>query len=303
MKALVTGGLGFIGSNLVDELVKKHEIVVIDNLSAGKKDYLNKKAKFYEADIADLEKLEKIFSKEKPELVFHLAAQKDVRKSVENPGEDAKTNIIGSLNLLQLAVKYNVKKFVFSSTGGAVYGDEVKLPTPENAETKPVSPYGCAKLAVEKYIYYFGKVHDLDYVVLRYANVYGPRQDSKGEAGVVAIFMDKMRNNINPVINGAGEQTRDFVYVDDVVKANISSLKAKGIFNIGSGKETSINELFDKINNLFSGKFKKKYSASRLGEQKRSWLNIEKAEAELSWKPEINLDSGLKKTLDWFNSK
>lgn len=304
MKALVTGGLGFIGSNLVDELVRLgYDVVIVDNLSTGKMENLNKKAKLYIKDIINFEELENIFDKEKPEIVFHLAAQANVRKSVENPSEDAKTNIIGSLNLLHLSSKYKVKKFIFSSSGGAVYGDDVELPAPENEEEKPVSPYGCAKLAVEKYIYYFNKIWNLDYVILRYANVYGPRQDSKGEAGVVAIFIDKMMQGINPEINGNGKQTRDFVYVDDVVKANIASLKGKGIFNISAGKNTSINELFDKINNLFSNKFKKKYAPAKLGEQMRSWLDISLAKAKLGWKPEVSLDLGLKKTFDWFNQK
>lgn len=283
MKILVSGGAGFIGSNLVDKLVELgHNVVVIDNLSTGKKENLNKKAVFYETDIINKPILEKIFEKERFEIVFHLAAQIDVRKSVEDSSKDAETNIIGSLNLLELSRKYRIKKFIFSSTGGAIYGD-CKIPTPENEKEMPFSPYGCAKLAVEKYIYYFNKVFGLDYVILRYANVYGPRQNSKGEAGVVAIFLAKMINNTNPEINGTGEQTRDFVFVDDVVEANILALsKVSGVFNISTGKETSINEIFHKLNSLFDSKFSEKHAEAKKGEQEKSCLDNKKAGKFLS---------------------
>ncbi len=313
MKILVTGGAGFIASHLVDRLIKEgHKVVIIDNLSTGRKENINPKAKFYKLDIQS-PTVADVFKKEKPEIVFHLAAQIDVRKSVEDPLEDAKTNILGSLNIIQSF--YNSRKlasnsrklvkFIFASTGGAIYGDADIIPTPENYPEFPLSPYGICKLTVEKYLNYYYKVFGLPYVALRYANVYGPRQNSKGEAGVIAIFCDKMLAGQQPVINGTGRQTRDFVFVDDVVEANILAMKSKkiGIYNIGTSQETNINTIFRQLKKLTGSQCKEEHLPPKPGEQKKSCLDFKKAKKELGWQPSINLDKGLKITVDYFKSK
>jgi len=306
---LVTGGAGFIGSHLVDRLIKEgYRVVVIDNLSTGKKENLNPKAKFYKLDIQD-KKIKEIFKKEKPTIIFHFAAQINVRKSVEDPVLDAKVNILGSLNIIQNFVNENrgldfqkFKKFIFASTGGAIYGDAKVIPTPENYQENPVSPYGIAKLAVEKYLYYYWKVYKLKFISLRLANVYGPRQNSKGEAGVIAIFCDKMLSGNQPIINGSGKQTRDFVYVNDVVEAAILGLKKNkvGIYNIGTAKETNINLIFRKLKKITNSNCKEKHAPPLKGEQKRSCLDYSKVQKELGWQPKFTLEKGLKKTVDWF---
>ena len=304
MNILVTGGAGFIGSHIVDSLVKKeHKLIVIDNLSTGLEENLNSEVRFYKRSISD--DLSDIFEKEKPKVVFHLAAQINVRRSVENPVFDAKNNIIGSLNILENMRKTGGKKIVFSSTGGAIYGDKVKIPTPESEEEKPYSPYGVAKLSIEKYLNFYKKVHGIDFVSLRYANVYGPRQNSRGEAGVIAIFLDKILKGDQPTINGSGKQTRDYVYVKDVVSANILSLQkeSSGIFNVGTSKETSVNELFEKIVELTGKTVKEVHGPSKKGEQMRSCLSYEKIKKELGWEPKFDLDSGLKETVEWFKGK
>jgi len=301
MKILVTGGVGFIGSHLVDELIKQgNEVVVLDNLSTGLKENLNEKAIFYCEDLTNFDKILEIFNKEKPEVIFHLAAQIDVRKSVENPIEDAKINIVNALNLLELAVKYKIKHFVFSSTGGAIYGD-TKTPTFENEKENPVSPYGCAKLAIEKYLNFYNKIYGLKYTCLRYANVYGERQNGKGEAGVIAIFFEKMFSGENPAIFG-GSQTRDYVYVKDVVNANLLALNddKSEIYNVGTGKETNIIEIFNKINNFFGNKFEAVYKEKKKGEQEKSCLSFEKINKSLGWKPEFDLDNGLRQVYEWY---
>ena len=304
MKLLVTGGAGFIGSHLVDALIKEgHQVVVIDDLSCGKKENVNPAAKFIELDIRD-KKLKDIFEKEKPEIVFHLAAQKNIKISVEDPCLDAEINIVGSLNLLENC-RMNKTKIVFSSTGGAIYGDTKNRPTPENEPEKPVSPYGVAKLAIDKYLYYYQQVFSLPFVSLRYANVYGPRQDPKGEAGVVAIFLEKMLAGEQPVINGDGQQTRDYVYVSDVVNANIKAMKpeVKGIYNIGTGLETDVNELFRKILTLGNFSFKEKHGPAIMGEQLTSSLDTQKAKTVFNWSPKTTLEEGIKMTIEWFRNK
>lgn len=256
MNILVTGGAGFIGSHVVDVLIEKgHRVSVIDDLSTGSKDNLNPKATFYKRSIND--NISEIFEKEKPEVVFHLAAQIDLRKSVNETIFDANTNIIGALNVLENMKKFEGKKIIFSSTA-AVYGDDVKVPTNESEKEQPQSPYGIAKLSIEKYLSFYKRVHDIDFVVLRYANVYGPRQNSKGEAGVVAIFINKILSKEQPIINGSGLQTRDYVYVKDVVKANMLAFEndASGIFNVGTGIETNVNEVFKKIIELMEVRVK-----------------------------------------------
>lgn len=305
MKILVTGGAGFIGSHLVDRLVKlKYRVVVIDDLSSGKKENINSKAKFYKIDICQ-KKVSEIFRKEKIGIVFHLAAQKNLRKSVDDPVYDAQINILGSLNLLENCVKYKVKKFIFASTGGAIYGEAIKIPTPETYSAQPTSPYGITKLSIDYYLYFYHLVHGLKYISLRLANVYGTRQDPEGEAGVVAIFIDRILKNRQPVINGDGKQTRDYVYVDDVVKASILALKKNrvGYYNIGTEKETSVNQLFKKIVRISDQKIKEVHGPAKLGEQQRSCLDCQKAKKELSWQPKIDLNQGLRLTYQWFKEK
>jgi UDP-glucose 4-epimerase len=305
MKILVAGGAGFIGSHLADKLIgKDHTVVVVDNLSTGRKENLNPKAKLYKIDICSL-KISQIFKKEKPQVVFHFAAQIDIRKSVEDPIQDAKINILGSLNILENCRKYKVKKIIFASTGGAIYGDADIIPTPEIYPEFPLSPYGVEKLTIDKYLNYYEQVFGLPYISLRLANVYGPRQNSKGEAGVVAIFCDKMLLGKQPIISGNGAQTRDFVYVDDVVQAAILSMKSKksGIFNIGTAKETNIKTIFRKLKELTDSKCKEVHAAAKPGEQKRSCLDCEKAKKQFGWQPKYSVDKGLEKTALYFSGK
>lgn len=305
VKILVTGGAGFIGSNLVDALIDQgHEVVVIDNLSAGSKENINDKASFIELDIVD-KKLSEVFAAEKPEVVFHAAAQVDVRKSVADPVWDAQQNILGSINLLENCKKFKVRKIIFFSTGGAIYGDTTDIPTAETHAELPISPYGIGKLAVEKYLDYYHKIFSLPYISLRYANVYGPRQNSKGEAGVVAIFADQALAGQNPVITGDGKQTRDYVYVDDVVAANLKALAfdSVGIFNIGTGKETDVNDLAELIKKNVETDIEFTHGPAKPGEQQRSCLDWSKAKKELNWQPEVDIKQGIVKTLDWFKQK
>lgn len=304
-KILVTGGAGFIGSHLADELIKKgHEVVVVDNLSTGSKLNLNKKAKFYKVDIQD-KKINNVFLKEKPDIVFHFAAQINVRRSVESPMEDAKINICGSLNILENCKKFRIKKIIFSSTGGAIYGDANIIPTPEDYAEYPLSPYGIAKLATEKYLNYYNKVFGVSFVVLRFANVYGPRQNSKGEAGVIAIFCDKIFSGKQPIINGDGLQTRDFIYVSDAVGAAILAMQTEknGIFNIGTGRETNINDIFSIIKKESGFNLKESHGPAQKGEQQRSCLNFSSAKEVLGWEPKHGLEEGLEKTVAWFKNK
>jgi len=301
-KILVSGGAGFIGSHLTDKLMDKgHNVVVVDNLSTGKKENLNPKAKFYEADICNSE-ISQIFEEEKPEIVFHFAAQIDVRKSVKDPIQDAKTNILGSLNLLQNCQKNEVRKFIFASSGGAIYGDTDIIPTPETHSENPESPYGICKLTIEKYLHFYKETFGLNYTALRLANIYGPRQNSKGEAGVIAIFCDKILKNEEVVINGDGEQTRDFVFVDDVVNAALLSMgqEKSDIYNIGTGIETNINEIFGKIKELTGSNCEESHAPGKPGEQKRSCLDNSKAKKKLGWRPEYGLEKGLMDTIKWF---
>jgi len=308
-KIIVSGGAGFIASHLTDKLIEKgHDVVVIDNLSTGKKENLNPKAKFYEMDICD-SKISQIFEGEKPEIVFHFAAQIDIRKSVKDPIEDAKINILGSLNLLENCREFGVKKFIFASTGGAIYGDTNIIPTPENHLENPESPYGICKLTIEKYLNFYKKTYGLNSAVLRLANIYGPRQNSKGEAGVIAIFCDKMLKNEQVTINGDGEQTRDFIFIDDVVNAALlatfrgpSSADSVPIYNIGTGKETNIDEVFRKIKEFTNSNCQEIHGPAKPGEQKRSCLDYSKAKRELNWQPSYDLDNGLEKTVNWFHS-
>lgn len=306
MKILVTGGAGFIGSHIVDALIEKgFDVIVIDNLSTGNKENLNSKVKFYELNIKNKREIEEIFKKEKPDYVFHLAAQINVRESIRNPVKDALVNIIGTLDLLDCCVKYKVKKIIFSSTGGAIYGDDAKIPSNEEEKENPTSPYGIAKLTIEKYLEFYKNIYGLDYVSLRYSNVYGPKQNSKGEAGVIAIFIDKILSEEQPIINGSGEQTRDYVYVKDVANANLLALKLSGIFNVGTGIETSVNEIFKRIVKEMGKNgenIKEIHGDAIKGEQMRSCLDTNRLIKE-GWKINYDLDNGLRETVEWFIKK
>ncbi len=305
-KILITGGAGFIGSHVADGyLAMGHEVVIVDDLSTGHRANLPERAAFYEADLTDEAELERILARERPDVINHHAAQKSVRLSVADPAMDARINIIGSLRLLELGRRHEVKKVIFISTGGAIYGEASQVPTPEEYPAWPVSPYGIAKLSVEHYLYYYGDQFGLPYVVLRYANVYGPRQDPHGEAGVVAIFAERLLAGEECVLYGDGEQTRDYVYVGDLVRANIAALApgVRGTFNIGTSSETSVNELYRAVARVIGVERPARYAPPRAGEQRRSAVDIRKAARELDWRPEISLPDGLARTVDYFRSR
>ena len=305
MKVLVTGGAGFIGSHLVDRLVQEgHEVIIVDNLVTGKRRNINRAARFYKLDVQSW-RLERVFRNERPNVVMHLAAQMDVRKSVEDPMFDAQVNILGTLNVLQQAVKHGVRKVVFSSSGGAIYGEQETYPAPESHVTKPMSPYGLSKLCGEQYLSYYQRSSGLQVVSLRYANVYGPRQDPEGEAGVVAIFIQKMLNNEQAVINGNGRQTRDFVFVEDVVEANLAVMgqDTQGTYNVGTGVETSINDLFRILIQHTGSTCKEVHGPAKKGEQARSVIDSTRLRHELSWDPKADLSDGLKKTVEYFRER
>lgn len=305
MKVLVTGGAGFIGSHLVDRLIQEgHEVVVVDNLLTGKRRNLNKEARFYKQDIQS-SRLERVFSRERPLLVMHLAAQVDLRRSVEDPIFDAQVNILGTLNLLVQAVKYGTRKVIFASSGGAIYGEQDVFPAPESHPIRPLSPYGISKLNGEQYLAYYQRVSGIQHVILRYSNVYGPRQDPEGEAGVIAIFMGKMLAGEQPIINGNGRQTRDFVFVDDVVEANLAAMgkEVQGIYNVGTAEETSINDLFRLLVELTNAGCKELHGPAKKGEQARSVVDISRLRQELGWEPKVPLREGLKRTVEFFRER
>jgi len=302
MKILVTGGAGFIGSHIVDAYVNEgHKVVIIDDLSTGRIQNVNKNAEFVCANIQDAE-VEEVFQRHSFDVVNHQAAQMDVRRSVEDPIYDARNNVIGFINILQNAVKYGAKKVIFSSSGGAIYGEQDNFPADEEHKLQPYSPYGITKLVGEKYLFFYALNYGIKYTALRYANVYGPRQNPFGEAGVVAIFTKMLLENQQPVINGNGEQTRDFVYVKDVVRASVLALEQKesNIFNIGTARETTINELYDSLSKAADGRLEAKHGPGKEGEQFRSVISYKKAEKELGWQPTYSLDKGLKETIDYF---
>lgn len=302
MKILVTGGAGFIGSHVVDRLLLEgHEVTVVDNLSTGRRRNLNKAASFYKLDIQN-SRLEKVFRNERPSLVMHLAAQMDVRRSVDDPIYDAQVNILGTLNLMEQAFKHGTRKIVFSSSGGAIYGEQELFPAPEGHPTRPLSPYGISKLTGEHYLSYYQRVSGIQFVSVRYANVFGPRQDPEGEAGVVAIFIQKMLNAEQAVINGNGRQTRDFVYVEDVVEANLAVMgqEVQGVYNVGTGEETTINTLFSTLKEITGSEYQEIHGPAKKGEQSRSVVDAAKLRNELGWEPRVTLREGLEKTVAYF---
>lgn len=305
MKVLVTGGAGFIGSHLVDRLVQEgNQVIVIDNLSTGKRKQVNKKSQFYKMDIRS-KRIERVFRKERPLIVVHLAAQMNVRLSTEDPVFDADVNILGTLNLLEHAMKHGVRKVSFASSGGAVYGEQEVFPAAESHRTDPLSPYGISKLAGEKYLAYYTNTTGLRHVVLRFGNVYGPRQEPEGEAGVVAIFSKLMLEGGQPIINGTGKQTRDFVYVDDVVESIMVTIgeDIQGIFNVGTGQEATVNECYGIIKELTNSSCKDLYGAAKKGEQFRSVLDVMKLRERFGWDPQVSLPDGLRMTVEFFNAQ
>lgn len=300
-KIIVTGGAGFIGSTLVDKLISEgHEVAIIDNLVSGKRDYVNPQAKLYEVDICS-EEVAEVFKTEQPDIVYHLAAQIDVRISVSDPIYDNKINAVGSLNILENCRLHNVKKFIFSSTGGAIYGEAEEIPTTESAPTYPLSPYGIHKLTTEKYCNFYREVYGLDYTILRFANVYGPRQYKGGEAGVVSIFIEHAVSGKNCIINGDGLQTRDYVYVDDVVAAlsKAKDVTYQGEINISFGQEITLLAVVTAIQESLGAEFAPSHAEAKPGEQRRSCLSYARATKILNWEPQINITEGVKRTIEW----
>lgn len=301
MRILITGGAGFIASHVQDAyLALGHEVAVIDNLVSGNRRNLHPKTKFYEIDIID-PKVKKIFEEFKPEIVSHHAAQMDVRRSVADPTYDAQVNVLGMINLLEASRLNGVKKVIFSSTGGAIYGEQDYFPADEKHPLRPASPYGLTKMVGEEYLKLYERLYGLPFTVLRYGNIYGPRQNPHGEAGVVAIFCKKLLKGETPVINGDGGQTRDYVYVGDVVKANEKVLQqdVTGVYNIGTGIETDVNDLA-RVLGALSGKGKFDHGPAKQGEQRRSVISSQAIQQKLGWQPTVKIEEGLQKTWKWF---
>lgn len=302
-KIIVTGGAGFIGSHVVDLFITQgYDVVVIDDLSTGRTSNLNPAAKFYKMDIRD-PKIREVFEAEKPDYVSHHAAQMDVRRSVAQPLFDADVNILGSINLIEAAKAVNLKRFIYISTGGAVYGEPERVPVEETDPINPICQYGASKHTVEHYLFMYHYNYGLNYTVLRYPNVFGPRQDPYGEAGVVAIFTGKMMAGEQVVINGDGKQTRDFVYVGDCARANLLVATVEhtpGIYNIGWGLPTSVNDIFSTLAKVTNYTIPVQYGPAKLGETRHIYLNASKARKDLGWKPTISLEEGLTKTVEYF---
>ncbi len=302
MKILVTGGAGFIGSHVVDMYIDNgHEVVVVDDLSTGRISNLNPKAKFYQLDIRS-EKMLDVFRSEKPEVVNHHAAQMDVRRSISDPLFDADVNILGAIKLAELSRNFGVRKFIHISSGGAIYGEPEYLPCDESHPVYPLSPYGVSKFTFELYLYLYKANFNLDFTILRYANVFGPRQDPYGEAGVVAIFTGQMLKDQPVKIYGSGEQVRDFVYVSDCARANLIALEhgSGQAYNLGTGIGVSVNQIFEHLKDITNFQKGPIYEPPKPGETFRIYLNAQKAKAELNWEPEVNLDDGLRRTVEYF---
>jgi UDP-glucose 4-epimerase len=304
MKILVTGGAGFIGSHTVDALVAtgQHQVSIIDNLMAGKRHQVNPAARFHEIDLRDADAVRRVITAERPEVIVHLAAQMDVRRSVADPSFDAHVNVVGFLNLMEAARQHELRRVIFSSTGGAIYGEQEKFPAPEDHPLHPVSPYGVAKLATEAYLFFYKVQYGIDYTALRYGNVYGPRQDPHGEAGVVAIFCGRMLEGKPCTIYGDGKQTRDYIFVGDVVRANIAAARSNvsGPINVGTGIETNVNDLYHTLGTVADVTRSPEYAPARAGEQSRSVISPARAAQLLNWRPQVELAHGLDQTFTYF---
>ncbi len=303
MKILVTGGAGFIGSHVVDAFVAAgHRVAVVDDLSTGKRARVHREAKLHVMDLRS-DRLAEVFEAEQPEVVAHLAAQAAVPRSVSDPAFDASVNVLGGINLLNCCRRFGVRRIIYSSSGGAGYGDTDVLPTPEDHPTRPASPYGITKVTMEMYVSAWGPLFGVSGISLRYANVYGPRQDPEGEAGVVAIFSQRLLKGQTPIINGDGEQTRDYVYVEDVAAANLRALERPevvGCVNVGTGIETSVNELHRALTRAAGLEVAAQHGPAKPGEQRRSCLSPALAKQRLGWAPSVPLRDGLARTLDFF---
>ena len=304
MNILVTGGAGFIGSHVVDAYINdNHNVVIVDDMSRGRKEFINPRATFHQISISDPQ-LANIIQKESIEVINHHAAQISVSDSVKNPVKDAESNIIGTLQLLQNAVECGVDKFIFASTGGAIYGEQDYFPAREDHPQKPTSPYGLSKLSVEGYLKFYKEQYGLKSIIFRYGNVFGPRQNPNGEAGVVAIFNNRLLKGQAPIINGDGEQTRDYIFVRDVVNANLLALKLNGsdTFNVGTGQETSVNELTHLILEVAESNIDVQTSKKNIFEQRRSCLDYKKLKGSLNWSPKVSLKEGLSETFIFFKN-
>lgn len=305
-KILITGGAGFIGSHAVDVFIEKgYEVIILDDLSTGRESNLNPRAKFYKLDIRD-PKIREIFAVERPDYISHHAAQMDVRRSVAQPLFDADVNILGSINLIECAKEFEVKHFVYISTGGAVYGEPEKLPCDESHPINPICQYGASKHTVEHYLFMYNVNYGLNYTVLRYPNVFGPRQDPHGEAGVVAIFTGKMMAGEPVTINGDGEQTRDFVYVGDCAYANYLAVTVDhqpGIYNLGWGRPTSVNNIFNTLAKVTNYPHPANYGPAKVGETRHIYLDASKAKSDLGWFPTLTLEEGLTRTVAYFKER
>jgi UDP-glucose 4-epimerase len=303
VRALVTGGAGFIGSHITDALIDAgHAVTVIDDLSRGRREQVNAGATFVELDIT-MPELAAAFAGARPDVVFHAAAQIDVRESVRNPLHDADVNVVGTVNVLRAAIDAGARRVVFASSGGAIYGDTEVIPTPEDHPRLPASPYGTAKLCAEEYGGMFSRQAGLEFVALRYANVYGPRQDPHGEAGVVAIFATQLLHGERVVINGDGTQTRDYVHVHDVVRANLAAVDgATGVYNIGTGVETDVNGLYRMLAAASGVSMSAEHGPAKPGEQRRSCLDTTGTRERLGWSAAIGFDEGVRSTLEYFRT-
>jgi len=304
MNILVTGGAGFIGSHVVDAYINdNHNVVIVDDMSRGRKEFINPRATFHQISISDPQ-LANIIQKESIKVISHHAAQISVSDSVKNPVKDAESNIIGTLQLLQNAVEYGIDKFIFASTGGAIYGEQDYFPAREDHPQKPTSPYGLSKLSVEGYLKFYKEQYGLKSIIFRYGNVFGPRQNPNGEAGVVAIFNNRLLKGKAPIINGDGEQTRDYIFVRDVVNANLLALKLNGsdTFNVGTGQETSVNELTHLILEVAESNIDVQTSKKNNFEQRRSSLDYKKLKGSLNWSPKVSLKEGLSETFIFFKN-
>lgn len=303
-RALVTGGAGFIGSHLVDALIDTgHEVSVIDNLVTGHRQNVHDRATFYEVDLRDADATRQAVEAARPDTVHHLAAQAGVRRSLADPVYDAQCNIVGSLNLIQACRQADVKRVVYASSGGAVYGEPKELPVKESAPADPLSPYGVSKYAVECYLRAAQEAWGFQYVVLRYANVYGPRQDPLGEAGVIAVFTSAMLQGEVPHIFGDGEQTRDYVYVRDVVAANLAAMDGPALrtYNVGTGVETSVCKLFEDLAATIGFTQQPIHDDPRPGEVRRTMVDASRLAKDTGWRPQYDLGTGLRETVEWFH--
>jgi UDP-glucose 4-epimerase len=305
MKIAVTGGAGFIGSHVAEAcLGAGHEVLVLDDLSSGKRHQVPAAATFHQVDIQD-PAVKEIFARERPEILIHHAAQMDVRRSVAEPAFDARVNILGLINLLEAGRVAGLRRVLFASSGGAAYGEQDEFPAPETHRLEPVSPYGVSKRAGELYLSCFGAMYGLEWVAMRYANVYGPRQDPHGEAGVVAIFSEKLLAGEEPTINGDGKQTRDYVYVGDLVRANLALVGSAycGPLNFGTGVETDVNRLFGLLCKACGVSVPERHGPAKPGEQRRSSISPRLAAELIGWRPEVDLPTGLARTVEFFRAR